>query len=202
MDRLQTCLCRAHIFWGISAYKLLFQEGTLGGLRGTKMVEYGVMRLWLDFPFLFQTGPSQRGRRVSDLYSTSLSSSANILSSNLSSLLPHSTTTTTTQPDTLTKISYPSYPTHLQHRDRIPRASVMTNMSTMSHTPRHSRTTSPPLSVATPSTVGPQTQRLNVVTRLTVEGNAKRSESVPIKMYMKVCRPPSITPTRLTYPLL
>ena len=43
MDRLQTCLCRAHIFWGISAYKLLFQEGTLGGLRGTKMVEYGVI---------------------------------------------------------------------------------------------------------------------------------------------------------------
>ena len=63
----------------------------------------------------------------------------------------------------------------------------MTNMSTTSYTPRHSRTTSPPLSVATPSTVGPQTQRLNVVTRLTVEGSAKRAEGVPIKMYMKVC---------------
>ena len=80
-----------------------------------------------------------------------------------------------------------------------PYASVMTNMSTASYTPRHSRTTSPPLSVATPSTVGPQTQRLNVVTRLTVEGNAKRAEGVPIKMYMKVCRPLGITPTPLMY---
>lgn len=75
----------------------------------------------------------------------------------------------------------------------------MTNMSTTSYTPRHSRTISPPLSVATPSTVGPQTQRLNVVTRLTVEGNAKRAENVPIKMYMKVCRPLSIAPTHLMY---
>jgi len=63
----------------------------------------------------------------------------------------------------------------------------MTNMSTTSHTPRHSQTVSPPLSVATPSTVGPQTQRLNIVTRLAMEGNAKRAENVPIKVYMKVC---------------
>ncbi len=75
----------------------------------------------------------------------------------------------------------------------------MTNMSTTPYTPRHSRTTSPPLSVATPSTVGPQTQRLNIVTRLAVEGNAKRVESVPIKMYMKVCPPLAIIPTPLTY---
>ena len=73
----------------------------------------------------------------------------------------------------------------------------MTNMSTMAYTPRHSRTASPPLSVASPSTVGPQTQRLNIVTRLAVEGNAKRAESVPIKMYMKVCCPLSITPASL-----
>jgi hypothetical protein len=97
-----------------------------------------------------------------------------------------------TRPDTLANfsISPPPHPS---------RASVMTNMSTTSYTPRHSRTTSPPLSVATPSTVGPQTQRLNVVTRLTVEGNAKRAESVPIKMYMKVCRPLSTTPAHLIY---
>jgi len=63
----------------------------------------------------------------------------------------------------------------------------MTNMSTSSYTSRHSRTASPPLSVATPSTLGPQTQRLNIVTRLAVVGNAKRAEGVPIKMYMKVC---------------
>ena len=62
----------------------------------------------------------------------------------------------------------------------------MTNISTTSYTPRHSRTVSPPLSAATPSTVGPQTQRLNIITRLAIEGNAKRAESVPIKMYMKV----------------
>lgn len=93
----------------------------------------------------------------------------------------------------------PSAPFH-HTRTAFSRASVMTNMSTASYTPRHSRTTSPPLSVATPSTVGPQTQRLNVVTRLTVEGNAKRAESVPIKMYMKVCRPLSFTPTLLMYP--
>ena len=183
-------------------YRLLFQEETLGAHYCT--LYHRSTRLWLHFPFLLQTGPSQRGRRVSDLYSTPLSSSANILSSNLSSLLPHptTTTTTTTQPDTLT--DFPTLFTPPIYHIAIvsPRASVMTNMSTMSHTPRHSRTTSPPLSVATPSTVGPQTQRLNVVTRLTVEGNAKRSESVPIKMYMKVCRPLSITPTRLTYPLL
>jgi hypothetical protein len=73
----------------------------------------------------------------------------------------------------------------------------MTNMSTTAYTPRHSRTTSPPLSVATPSTVGPQTQRLNIVTRLAVEGNAKRDESVPIKMYMKVCPPLNLTPAPL-----
>lgn len=60
-------------------------------------------------------------------------------------------------------------------------------MSTTSHTPRHSQTISPPLSVTSPSTVGPQTQRLNIVTRLAIEGNAKRAESVPIKVYMKVC---------------
>jgi hypothetical protein len=69
----------------------------------------------------------------------------------------------------------------------------MTNTLTTAYTPRHSRTTSPPLSTATPSTVGPQTQRLNIVTRLVVEGSAKRSESVPIKMYMKVCRPLIVT---------
>jgi hypothetical protein len=60
-------------------------------------------------------------------------------------------------------------------------------MSTTSYTPRHSQTVSPPLSVATPSTVGPHTQRLNIVTRLAIEGNAKRTDSVPIKVYMKVC---------------
>jgi hypothetical protein len=60
-------------------------------------------------------------------------------------------------------------------------------MSTTSYTPRRSQTVSPPLSVATPSTVGPHTQRLNIVTRLAIEGNAKRADSVPIKVYMKVC---------------
>jgi hypothetical protein len=63
----------------------------------------------------------------------------------------------------------------------------MTNMSTTSYTPRRSQTVSPPLSVATPSTVGTHTQRLNIVTRLAIEGNAKRADSVPIKVYMKVC---------------
>src|SRR5450755_3576458 len=70
-------------------------------------------RLWLDFPFLMRTGPSQRGRRVSDLYTTRLSSSANILSTTLSSLLPHltsSTPHTTTQPDTLTKSTNSPHP--------------------------------------------------------------------------------------------
>ncbi|KAI9460035.1 hypothetical protein F5148DRAFT_1377441 [Russula earlei] len=62
-------------------------------------------------------------------------------------------------------------------------------MTNMSNTSRHSRNTSPPLSVATPSTVGPQTQRLNIVTRLAVEGSAKRAEGVPIKMYMKLALP-------------
>jgi len=60
-------------------------------------------------------------------------------------------------------------------------------MSTTSYTPRHPQTVSPPLSVTSPSTVGPQTQRLNIVTRLAIEGNARRAESVPIKVYMKVC---------------
>ena len=59
--------------------------------------------------------------------------------------------------------------------------------ATTPYTPRHSRTHSPPLSVSSPSTLGPQTQRLNIVTRLAVEGNAKKAENVPIKMYMKVC---------------
>ncbi|KAI0256546.1 hypothetical protein BJV78DRAFT_288017 [Lactifluus subvellereus] len=68
-------------------------------------------------------------------------------------------------------------------------------MSTKSYTPRHPRTHSPPLSVTTPSTVGPQTQRLNIVTRLAIEGNAKKTEGVPIKMYMKLALPiDSITP--------
>lgn len=149
-------------------------------------------RLWLHFPFLFRTGPNQHGRRVSDLYTTCLSSSAYILSTTLSSLLPQPTSSTQ-QDLTRSQISPFLLPPHPS------RASVMTNMSTTSYTPRHSRTTSPPLSVATPSTVGPQTQRLNVVTRLTVEGNAKRAESVPIKMYMKVCRPLSTTPAHLMY---
>ncbi|KAH9180402.1 hypothetical protein EDB89DRAFT_1919010 [Lactarius sanguifluus] len=65
----------------------------------------------------------------------------------------------------------------------------MTNMTTISYTPRHSRTNSPPLSVSSPSTLGPQTQRLNIVTRLAVEGNAKKAENVPIKMYMKLALP-------------
>ena len=115
-----------------------------------------------------------------------------IFSQLLSLLSSHILPTPHTQPDTLTKFPNSSNP-------RPSRASVMTNMSTTSYTPRHSRTTSPPLTVATPSTVGPQTQRLNVVTRLTVEGNTKRAESVPIKMYMKVCRPLSITPMPLMY---
>jgi hypothetical protein len=61
-------------------------------------------------------------------------------------------------------------------------------MSTTSYTPRYSRAHSPPLSVTTPSTVGPQSQRLNIVTRLAIQGNAKKTDSVPIKMYMKVRR--------------
>jgi hypothetical protein len=61
-------------------------------------------------------------------------------------------------------------------------------MSTTSYTPRHSRVQSPPLSVTTPSTVGPQSQRLNIVTRLAIEGNAKKTDGVPIKMYIKVSR--------------
>lgn len=65
----------------------------------------------------------------------------------------------------------------------------MTNMSATPYTPRHSRTHSPPLSVSSPSTLGPQTQRLNIVTRLAVEGNAKKAENVPIKMYMKLALP-------------
>ncbi|KAF8275179.1 hypothetical protein EI94DRAFT_36799 [Lactarius quietus] len=65
----------------------------------------------------------------------------------------------------------------------------MTNMSATPYTPRHPRTHSPPLSVSSPSTLGPQTQRLNIVTRLAVEGNAKRAENVPIKMYMKLALP-------------
>ncbi|KAH9079269.1 hypothetical protein EDB83DRAFT_2341724 [Lactarius deliciosus] len=65
----------------------------------------------------------------------------------------------------------------------------MTNMTAIPYTPRHSRTSSPPLSVSSPSTLGPQTQRLNIVTRLAVEGNAKKVENVPIKMYMKLALP-------------
>ncbi|KAH9060011.1 hypothetical protein EDB87DRAFT_1618001 [Lactarius vividus] len=65
----------------------------------------------------------------------------------------------------------------------------MTNMTAIPYTPRHSRTNSPPLSVSSPSTLGPQTQRLNIVTRLAVEGNAKKAENVPIKMYMKLALP-------------
>ncbi|KAH9005000.1 hypothetical protein EDB86DRAFT_3187498 [Lactarius hatsudake] len=62
-------------------------------------------------------------------------------------------------------------------------------MTAIPYTPRHSRTNSPPLSVSSPSTLGPQTQRLNIVTRLAVEGNAKKAENVPIKMYMKLALP-------------
>ncbi|KAH9043385.1 hypothetical protein EDB85DRAFT_1914947 [Lactarius pseudohatsudake] len=65
----------------------------------------------------------------------------------------------------------------------------MANMTAIPYTPRHSRTNSPPLSVSSPSTLGPQTQRLNIVTRLAVEGNAKKAENVPIKMYMKLALP-------------
>jgi hypothetical protein len=65
-------------------------------------------------------------------------------------------------------------------------------MSTTSYTSRHSRVHSPPLSVTATSTVGPQSQRLNIVTRLAIEGNAKKTESVPIKMYMKVCHVPEL----------
>ncbi|KAI0306721.1 hypothetical protein B0F90DRAFT_1623665 [Multifurca ochricompacta] len=66
----------------------------------------------------------------------------------------------------------------------------MTSISTTPYTPRLSRTNSPPLSATSPSTVlGPQTQRLNIVTRLAIEGNAKKAESVPIKIYMKLTLP-------------
>lgn len=75
--------------------------------------------------------------------------------------------------------------TNLTSRYNLPLRQIM---SSTPYTPRHSRTHSPPLSVTTPSTVGPQTQRLNIVTRLAIEGDAKKTESVPIKMYMKVCR--------------
>ena len=148
-------------------------------------------RLWLDFPFLFWD-------RVSNAVDASRTCTVPvylpwpIFSQLLSLLSSHILPPPNTQSDTLAE--FPNSPC-----PRPSRASVMTNMSTTSYTPRHSRTTSPPLSVATPSTVGPQTQRLNVVTRLTVEGNAKRAESVPIKMYMKVCQPLNITPTPLMY---
>lgn len=75
--------------------------------------------------------------------------------------------------------------TNLTSRYNLPLRPIM---SSAPYTPRHSRSHSPPLSVTTPSTVGPQTQRLNIVTRLAIEGDAKKTESVPIKMYMKVCR--------------
>jgi hypothetical protein len=149
-------------------------------------------RLWLDFPFLLRTGPSQRAVDASRTCTVPVYLPRPVFSQLLSLLSSHILPPPNTQPDTLTEL--PNSP-----RPRPSRASVMTNMSTTSYTPRHSRTTSPPLSVATPSTVGPQTQRLNVVTRLTVEGNAKRVENVPIKMYMKVCHPLSITPTPLVY---
>ena len=59
----------------------------------------------------------------------------------------------------------------------------------MLHTPASSRrsgATSPPLSTASISTAGQQ-QRLNVVTRIAVEGKAKQGETgVAIRMYLKV----------------
>ncbi|THH19460.1 hypothetical protein EW146_g1695 [Bondarzewia mesenterica] len=73
----------------------------------------------------------------------------------------------------------------------------MADMSTPSaYSSRYTRTISPPLSTAGASTISPQTQRLNVVTRLAIEGKAKRNESnVAIKMYLKLTLPAdSITP--------
>ncbi|KAI0273473.1 hypothetical protein BC834DRAFT_854016 [Gloeopeniophorella convolvens] len=74
-------------------------------------------------------------------------------------------------------------------------------MSAASYTPRHSRALSPPASVSSPSTVGPQTQRLNIVTRLAIEGSAKRDENVPIKMYMKLAVPVDNVVPGCTIPL-
>lgn len=54
---------------------------------------------------------------------------------------------------------------------------------------RHSRAFSPPLSTHGASTIGPQLQlqRLHIVTRLVIEGRARRDESnVSIKMYLRV----------------
>ncbi|KAI0317461.1 hypothetical protein OF83DRAFT_1292220 [Amylostereum chailletii] len=72
-------------------------------------------------------------------------------------------------------------------------ASAASSPST--YTPRHVRALSPPLSAATGSTVGPQMQRLNIVTRLAIEGHAKKGDSVTIKMYLKLALPAdNITP--------
>ncbi|KAI0060878.1 hypothetical protein BV25DRAFT_911170 [Artomyces pyxidatus] len=60
---------------------------------------------------------------------------------------------------------------------------------------RHTRTLSPPTSVTNGSTIGLQMQRLNIVTRLAIEGNAKNAENVAIKMYLKLALPAdNITP--------
>lgn len=52
---------------------------------------------------------------------------------------------------------------------------------------RHARTLSPPLSTSSQALTAGQQQRLNVVTRLAIEGKAKQGENgAAIKMYLKV----------------
>ncbi|TFY71875.1 hypothetical protein EVG20_g1125 [Dentipellis fragilis] len=56
--------------------------------------------------------------------------------------------------------------------------------------PRQNGTSSPPSSITGTSTVSPQVQRMNIVTRIAIEGKAKRDEeNVAIKMYLKLAIP-------------
>ncbi|KAI0032814.1 hypothetical protein K488DRAFT_78243 [Vararia minispora EC-137] len=66
---------------------------------------------------------------------------------------------------------------------------------------RHTRALSPPLSSATGSTISPHVSRMNIVTRLAIEGHAKEGDSVPIRMYLKLAVPADNVSPGSTIPL-